>query len=95
MQFVPPKPKLLVIAVVSPAFSMQSVTSGVPSTPGSGSTTLIDGAMKSSINVVEPDPGVEGTPLVTDCMENVGIQTAMTNSFGFGGTNCTLVFQKV
>jgi 3-oxoacyl-[acyl-carrier-protein] synthase-1 len=47
-----------------------------------------------SINVVDPDPGVEGTPLVTECMDNAGIQTAMTNSFGFGGTNCTLVFRK-
>ena len=47
-----------------------------------------------SINVVEPDPGVAETPLVTECVENAGIKTAMTNSFGFGGTNATLVFQK-
>jgi 3-oxoacyl-[acyl-carrier-protein] synthase-1 len=47
-----------------------------------------------SINVVDPDPGIEGTPLVTECVENAGIRTAMSNSFGFGGTNCTLVFQK-
>jgi len=47
-----------------------------------------------SINVVEPDPAVAGTPLVTACVENAGIRTAMSNSFGFGGTNGTLVFQK-
>jgi 3-oxoacyl-[acyl-carrier-protein] synthase-1 len=47
-----------------------------------------------SINVVDPDPGVEGTPLVTECIENAGIKTAMSNSFGFGGTNGTLVFRK-
>lgn len=47
-----------------------------------------------SINVVDPDPGVEGTPLVTECIESAGVSTAMTNSFGFGGTNGTLVFQK-
>ena len=47
-----------------------------------------------SINVVEPDPGVGGTPLVTECIDNAGLTTAMTNSFGFGGTNCTLVFRK-
>jgi len=47
-----------------------------------------------SINVVDPDPVVAGTPLVTECVENAGIRTAMTNSFGFGGTNATLVFQK-
>ena len=47
-----------------------------------------------SINVNDPDPAVEGVPLVTECIENAGIKTAMSNSFGFGGTNATLVFQK-
>ena len=47
-----------------------------------------------SINVNELDPDAEGMPLVTECIENAGIKTAMTNSFGFGGTNGTLVFQK-
>jgi 3-oxoacyl-[acyl-carrier-protein] synthase-1 len=48
-----------------------------------------------SINVNDPDPGVADTPLVTECMDNAGIKTAMSNSFGFGGTNATLVFQKI
>jgi len=47
-----------------------------------------------SINVIDPDPAVEGLPLVTTCIDNAGIRTAMSNSFGFGGTNATLVFQK-
>ena len=47
-----------------------------------------------SINVEDPDPAVVGTPLVTERIDNAGIRTAMTNSFGFGGTNGTLVFQK-
>ena len=47
-----------------------------------------------SINVENPDEAVAGTPLVTECIENAGLRTAMTNSFGFGGTNGTLVFQK-
>ncbi len=47
-----------------------------------------------SINVTEPDESVVGTPLVTECIEDAGIKTAMSNSFGFGGTNGTLVFQK-
>ena len=47
-----------------------------------------------SINVVEPDEVVVGSPLVTELVENAGITTAMSNSFGFGGTNATLVFQK-
>lgn len=48
-----------------------------------------------SINVNDPDPAVEGAPLVTECVSNAGIRTAMSNSFGFGGTNATLVFQKI
>jgi 3-oxoacyl-[acyl-carrier-protein] synthase-1 len=47
-----------------------------------------------SINVEDPDPAVAGTPLVTERIDNAGIRTAMTNSFGFGGTNAALVFQK-
>lgn len=48
----------------------------------------------ASINVNEPDPEVAGMPLVTERIDNAGIKTAMSNSFGFGGTNGTLVFQK-
>ena len=47
-----------------------------------------------SINVNELDPIVVGKPLVTSLIENAGLKTVMTNSFGFGGTNGTLVFQK-
>lgn len=47
-----------------------------------------------SINVVEPDEAIAGSPLVTELVEKAGIRTAMSNSFGFGGTNGTLVFQK-
>ena len=48
-----------------------------------------------SINVVDLDPAAEGMPLVTETVNNAGIRTAMSNSFGFGGTNATLVFQKL
>jgi 3-oxoacyl-[acyl-carrier-protein] synthase-1 len=47
-----------------------------------------------SINVIDLDPAAEGMPLVTQRIDNAGIKTAMTNSFGFGGTNATLVLQK-
>jgi len=47
-----------------------------------------------SINVVDLDPAADGMPLVTETIENAGIRTAMTNSFGFGGTNATLILQK-
>jgi len=48
-----------------------------------------------SINVVDLDPAAEGMPLVTERIDNAGLTTAMTNSFGFGGTNATLVMQKI
>ncbi len=48
-----------------------------------------------SINVETPDEALGDMPLVTETMENVGITTTMSNSFGFGGTNATLVFRKM
>ena len=47
-----------------------------------------------SINVFEPEESVEGLPLVTKRQDNAGIATVMSNSFGFGGTNATLVLQR-
>ncbi len=47
-----------------------------------------------SINVIDIDPAARDMPLVTERIDNAGIKTAMTNSFGFGGTNATLVMQK-
>ena len=57
---------------------------------------MLDGDfIAPSINVIDPDPEVEGMPVVTQLIENAGIRTAMSNSFGFGGTNATLMFRRV
>jgi len=48
-----------------------------------------------SINVVDLDPAAVGMPLITETVDNAGITTAMSNSFGFGGTNATLILQKL
>ena len=55
---------------------------------------LEHGFIAPSINCNDPDPSIAGAPLVTECISDAGISTAMSNSFGFGGTNATLVFQK-
>ena len=55
---------------------------------------LQDDFIAPSINVFDLDPALADTPPVTEMIENAGIRTAMSNSFGFGGTNATLVFQK-
>lgn len=47
-----------------------------------------------SINVRDADPAVEGMPLVTERVTDAGLRAVMTNSFGFGGTNATLVFRR-
>ena len=47
-----------------------------------------------SINVEEVDEQAAGMPLVTE-LKDADLDTVMSNSFGFGGTNATLVFRKL
>mgnify|MGYP001366318284 CR=1 FL=1 len=53
------------------------------------------GFICASANVETPDPEAEGMPLVRTRQDGVNIQHAISNSFGFGGTNCTLGFSKI
>ncbi|WGO97566.1 beta-ketoacyl-ACP synthase I [Saccharophagus degradans] len=46
-----------------------------------------------SANVETIDPAAEGMPIIT-ASKDANIESAMSNSFGFGGTNATLVFKK-
>ena len=48
----------------------------------------------ASANIEELEPEVGEMPIVRDLMDNVEINCAMSNSFGFGGTNACLVFAK-
>jgi len=48
----------------------------------------------ASANIDDLDPAAEGLPVVTERKDNVDLQRVMSNSFGFGGTNSTLVFEK-
>ncbi len=48
----------------------------------------------ASANVEQLDENAEGFPIVTQLRENVSLNTIMSNSFGFGGTNCSLIFSR-
>ncbi len=50
--------------------------------------------LSASANISQLDPGAEGIPVVREREDNVTLNTIMSNSFGFGGTNATLVFQR-
>jgi 3-oxoacyl-[acyl-carrier-protein] synthase I len=47
-----------------------------------------------SANIADLDPGAAGIPIVRERQDNVTLNTIMSNSFGFGGTNATLIFQR-
>lgn len=47
-----------------------------------------------SINIETLDEGAEGMPIATSRIDNVDHDTMLSNSFGFGGTNCTLALSK-
>src|SRR5215469_13077992 len=48
-----------------------------------------------SANIEEIDPAVADANIVRKRIDNVRINTALSNSFGFGGTNASLVFQRL
>jgi 3-oxoacyl-[acyl-carrier-protein] synthase-1 len=48
----------------------------------------------ASANIQQLDPVAEGFPIPRTRKDNAGLRTAMSNSFGFGGTNASLVFQR-
>ena len=48
----------------------------------------------ASANIENLDPAAAGLPIVLNRIDDIQIETAMSNSFGFGGTNATLTFSR-
>ena len=51
--------------------------------------------LSASANIENLDPEFGDVPILTERLDNAGVRTAMSNSFGFGGTNAVLAFQKI
>lgn len=49
----------------------------------------------ASANIDNLDPAAEGVPIVRERIDDTAVNSAMSNSFGFGGTNACLVFERL
>jgi 3-oxoacyl-[acyl-carrier-protein] synthase-1 len=48
----------------------------------------------ASANISEIDPAGAGFPIVRERIDSAGVNVMMSNSFGFGGTNATLIMRR-
>jgi len=53
-----------------------------------------NGFIAESANIEEIDPEVADAPIVRKRIDNAKLAAVMSNSFGFGGTNATLIFER-
>ena len=52
------------------------------------------GFIAASANISELDAAAEGMPIVRKRVDHASLDTVLSNSFGFGGTNACLVFRR-
>jgi 3-oxoacyl-[acyl-carrier-protein] synthase-1 len=55
---------------------------------------LNNGFICESANIDELDPDFADVPIQKARKDDAGLECVMSNSFGFGGTNATLVFRR-
>jgi len=53
-----------------------------------------EGFLSASANITKLDADAANIPIVREFQADVTLNTVMSNSFGFGGTNATLIFQR-
>ena len=51
--------------------------------------------LSASANIENLDPAAKGLPIVLTTQESAGLNIVMSNSFGFGGANASLVFSRI
>jgi 3-oxoacyl-[acyl-carrier-protein] synthase I len=86
-------------ASVPPISSTKSLTGHALGAAGANEAIycllmMQDDFIAASANVDDPDPAAEGVPIVTKRRDKAGLRQVMSNSFGFGGTNATLVMRR-
>jgi 3-oxoacyl-[acyl-carrier-protein] synthase-1 len=54
-----------------------------------------DDFIAASANIDNLDPEAQGMPIAQQRQDNANLQAVMSNSFGFGGTNACLVFERL
>jgi 3-oxoacyl-[acyl-carrier-protein] synthase-1 len=55
---------------------------------------MSNGFVCASANIDTLDPDFQGVPIALEAQDHVSLDCVMSNSFGFGGTNATLVFRR-
>lgn len=51
--------------------------------------------ISASANIEDLDPEAVGVPIARERIDNAGLNCVLSNSFGFGGTNASLAFQRL
>ena len=54
-----------------------------------------NGFICESANIENLDPAFEGIPIVRERRDNAALGCVLSNSFGFGGTNASIVFKRL